>query len=484
MTGEPARLRLMKQAETPGTAAAPAGSEERAFTAVSGIVPDDGRLAHHATHVVKKNSPGPSSRTRTENELVGFVCDLLQAPDSAVGTVAAGLSDAALMVLRGARAARPHLRRPTVVLPQSAHPAWFVAAGTVGVTPVVIPVDAEGRVPVGPLTTAIKEDTVLVVASAPSYTHGTVDPVAWVAAATTAKGVPLHVDASSGGWALAYAELTGRLRQPWGFAVQGVASVTIDVGPDRGTDGDLSVLLHRTAADRRATQLAALSLRGPLTTAVAWQPSGGLLADANETLREVGHERCAELALDALDATSRLAEGLVDALGITLAARPDANTLTLRADASCDVFVFADALQRRGWTAQPFLPEMGGPMVRLPVTAATLPIVDECLSAIEEAIAETLERGRADVDPTLERLLERLDSSEVDEYSAGLLLDAAAVLDSSDPDQPDQRAATNLLLRAARPGVREVLLAARHDRDSVPVRHGAPRLVEIPPDED
>ncbi len=480
MSIEPARLRLMQQAAT--TAAEPTAdptAAERPVAPVGGLIADEGRLAHRATHLTRKKTPKPLSRAATENQVVGFVCDLLQAPPTAVGTIAAGLEASSLLVVRGAREARPRLRRPTMVLPESAHPAWFTAASSVGVTPVVVVVDADGTVPIGRLTTAITDDTVLVVASAPSYTHGTVDPVAWIAAATAGRGIPLHVDASAGGWALAYADLTGRVRQPWGFSVPGVSSITIDLGPDRGAASDLSVLLHRDAAERRLTQLAAISTRGSVEIASAWAPADARLTEVNQVLQGLGHERCAQLAVDALDATARLVEGLREGQGVSLLAEPDATTISLHADTGCDALVFVDALHHRGWTAHPVLTETGATVVRLPVTAAMLPGIDKCLAALEEASSDTLERGRAEVDPTLARLLHQLDPSDVSEYSAALLLDAAAVLDGSDDEQPERRSATNLLLRSAGPGIREILMTVHHDRESVPVRHGVPDLVEI-----
>ena len=469
MTTATARLKLMKPA--------PAEADgEPTLTALAGIDLDDGRLAHPATHGLKSGAQAPYGRQEAENELVGFVCDLLQAPDSTVGSIAAGIVESAVMVVRAARDARPHLKRPTVVLPQSAHPAWFAAAASVGVTPLVAPVTDDGSVQVGPIAALIRADTVLVVASAPSYTHGTIDPITYIAAAASAHDVPLHVDASNGGWALAYADLAGRLRDAWGFAVRGVSSITIDVGPDRGTAADLSVLLHRDAADRRVSYVSSLGQRGPVDAAAAWSPPSGVLGELAETLHEVGHERCAALALDGLEATERLAEGLIDARGITLVARPHATTIALRADTTCDIFVFADALHQRGWSVQPLFPDNGPPLLRLPVTAAMLPVVHEVLLAMEEASAEAKERGRAQVDPTLERLLEKLDPDSISPYTASLLLDAAAVLDESDPEHTDRRQATNLLLEAATPEVRETLVSFQRERLSVPRRRGKPTL--------
>ena len=77
---------------------------------MSGLVADEGRLAHRATHLTRKKTPKPLSRAATENQAVGFVCDLLQAPPTAVGTIAAGLEASSLLVVRGAREARRRRR--------------------------------------------------------------------------------------------------------------------------------------------------------------------------------------------------------------------------------------------------------------------------------------------------------------------------------------------------------------------------------------
>lgn len=463
MTRAPAHLQLMKQAGDDG--ADDSSHHEPALAPVVGSGPEDGRLAHLATR--RRGSDVPSLH-EAEARLVGFVIDLLEAPGGAAGRVVAGVGEAALVVLRGARDAHPGLRHATVVLPSSAHPAWFAAAVTLGLVPLVVPVDHEGRAPLGPMTAAIRDDTVLVVASAPSWTHGTVDPVGWLAAATQATGVPLHVDATGGGWTMAYAERAGRVGPTWGFAVGGVSSVSLDVGPDSGGASDLAVVVHREAAGARA-MTAALLARGPLELPAAWTRPGALLADVVETLHEIGHDGCAALAADALAATATVAEGVFAMGGVQLAARPDATVLTLRADTTCDVLTLADALHARGWTTHPVLPESGPPLLRLPVTAAAVAVVDDLVAALADAVSEAQARGRAQVDPTLERLLDRLDPDDVSDYTAHLLLDAATTLDTVDPDRVGRRSATNLLLAAAAPGIREALLSVHQLRLVSPV---------------
>lgn len=63
-----------------------------------------------------------------ENELVGFACDLLDAPDSAVGTVTSGGTESVLLAVQAARDAHPGTESPRMVLPSTAHAAFHKAA--------------------------------------------------------------------------------------------------------------------------------------------------------------------------------------------------------------------------------------------------------------------------------------------------------------------------------------------------------------------
>lgn len=164
-----------------------------------------------------------------ENELVGFACDLVDAPPTAVGTVTSGGTESIMLAVQGARDARPEVKRPTMVLAETAHPSFLKAARYFGVAPIITPVDAHYRAQVGLMAGAMDRSTVLAVVSAPSYPQGVVDPVSWIAAAAVARGVPVHVDACIGGFTLPFAERLGRPEPLWSFAVDGVTSISMDL---------------------------------------------------------------------------------------------------------------------------------------------------------------------------------------------------------------------------------------------------------------
>ena len=409
-----------------------------------------------------------------ENELVGFACDLVDAPPTAVGTVTSGGTESIMLAVQGARDARPGIRYPRMVLPTTAHPSFLKAAGYFGVEPVFVPVDAEHRAQVGPMAEAMGDDTVLVVASAPSYAHGVVDPIAWLGAAASAKGVPLHVDACIGGWILAYADRIGRVKPAWTFAVPGVTSISVDLHKYGYAPKGTSILLHRTSADRRPTYFASAAWPGytMVNTTMQSTKPGGPLAGAWVTVQTIGHDGYAELARACLDAVDLVVAGIEKIEGLELVVRPDSTLVALTCDASADVFTIADEMLERGWYVQPQLSWEGHPpTLHLSVSAATLPLVNECVEVLAASLKAARALGPLEVDPAVLGILaglvpERLSDADFD----ALLIAAGLASEGGAPTLPKRMAGINVLLDAAPPALREALLVAYLDRLFRPVR--------------
>ncbi len=222
-----ARLEALRADDVPVT-----GGRTLAYVYDSGL-PEADRAGREAVAAhAGSNGLDPTafpSLLAMENELVGLTADLLDAPATTVGTVTSGGTESVLLAVQAARDAHPEVERPRMVLPVTAHAAFHKAAHYFGVEPVVVGVDDEFRARPRATAAALDERTVLVVASAPSYAHGVVDPVPGIAAAAAARGIRCHVDACIGGWVLPYAERLGRPVTPWTFAVEGVTSISVDL---------------------------------------------------------------------------------------------------------------------------------------------------------------------------------------------------------------------------------------------------------------
>lgn len=409
-----------------------------------------------------------------ENELVGFGCDLVDAPPTAVGTITSGGTESIMLAVQGARDARPDVSHPNLVLPETAHPSFLKAAHYFGVTPVLTRVDSHYRAQVGAMAEAMDRNTVLAVASAPSYAHGVVDPIAWIGAAAAANRIPLHVDACIGGWILAYADRVGRLQPAWTFAVPGVSSISIDLHKYAYTPRGTSLLLHRTAAERRATYFSNADWPGYPVVDTTMQSTriGGPLAGAWVTVQSIGEAGYLGLAHDCLEAVDRLVAGIKELPGLELVVHPDSTLVVVRTDGSCDVFTIADEMVERGWHVQPQLSWRGEPAtLHLSVSASTLPLLGECQQALRDSVAAAQAVGPAVVPRAAREQLDLLSHEHLTGQAFDDLMTAAAIADPDGPlGSPGRMAPVNVLLDAASPELREELLKTYVERLFRPVR--------------
>jgi glutamate/tyrosine decarboxylase-like PLP-dependent enzyme len=411
-----------------------------------------------------------------ENELVGFACTLLDAPASAVGTVTSGGTESILLAVQGARDSRPDVTRPRMVLPTTAHAAFHKAAHYFGVEPALVPVGPDFRADATAMAAAIDEDTVLVVASAPSYAHGVVDPVTDIAAAAAQRGVRCHVDACIGGWVLPYAARLGREVPPWTFAVDGVTSISVDTHKYAYAPKGTSLLVHRDPGLRKPQYFASAAWPGytMLNATTQSTRSGGPVAGTWAVVQQVGDEGYLELADRAFAAVDAIVACIEWEPALRLVARPDSTLVALATDGSCDPFTLTDELVARGWYVQPQLSYGGhGPTVHLSVSAGTLPHVAAFGEALSESIAAAQAAGPVAVDPGVVAFIEALDPAALgDDDFDGLLAASGLVGTSADGDLelPSRMAQVNAMLDVASPAMREALLVAFLDRLQRPVR--------------
>ena len=417
------------------------------------------------------------SLLQMENDLVGLAADLLDGPPECVGSVTSGGTESLLLAVLTARDARSDVTAPEIVLPTSAHASFQKAAHYFGVTPVFVEVDAmTGRADAAAMAAAITDHTVLVVASAPSYAHGVVDPVTEIAGAASERGVRCHVDACIGGWVLPFLDATpdGRPVPEFTFAVPGVTSLSVDLHKYAYTPKGASVLLHRDAELRRPQFFA--SARWPgytmINSTTQSTRSGGPLAAAWAVTRSIGLDGYRELAGRVRDGVAALLSGVKGIEHLSPLVAPDSTLLALATDESCDVFTIADEMAAHGWFVQP---QMGfGPFpatVHLSVSAATVDRVDEALVALSASVDAARSRGPESVPPPLAAAVADLDPAMLDQAAFDHLLRAAGLAGpAGGVALPARMAPVNALLDAAPPALREALMITFLDRLARPAR--------------
>ncbi|WP_150244180.1 pyridoxal phosphate-dependent decarboxylase family protein [Nocardiopsis quinghaiensis] len=432
---------------------------------VAAYVYDPGRPeAREAGHraymeMIEVNGLDPTAFPSTvalERRVVGAVASVLGGDASTPGIFTSGGTESIMLAVKAARDTRPVRGRGEVVLPVTAHPAFRKACHYLGLDPVTVPVDPESlRAVPEAVSGALTPRTVMVVASAPSYPHGVVDPVAGIAALAAGRGVLCHVDACVGGWVLPWLE-EGTAPQ-FDLSVPGVTSLSCDLHKYGYTPKGASVVLFTDERLRRGAYYAGADWPGytVVNSTVQSSKGAGPLAGAWATLNALGSSGYRELAREAMAAARRLREGVADIPGLRVLGDPDAPLVALASD-EVDVFVLADRVAESGWFLQPQLSYAGIPAnLHLTLTGVSLAGVDALLEVLAGAV--TAVRGvRPPVPEGLAEAVSALDLSTLDDRGFVELL-ASVGVDLTGPGGAGM-AAVNTVLDGLEPSVREALL--------------------------
>ena len=189
---------------------------------------------------------------RFENDLMAFARSILNGDEQAVGSATSGGTES---IILATKAARDSLRaggvegRLNVVLPITGHAAFHKAAAYLDLDIRPTAVDEGFRAIPEAVDEAIDERTALVVASAPSYAHGVVDPIAEIGRVAKKTGRWLHVDACVGGMVLPFLDDA----PDFDFSIETVDSISMDLHKYGYTPKGASLVLYRDA-ERRSHQ--------------------------------------------------------------------------------------------------------------------------------------------------------------------------------------------------------------------------------------
>lgn len=326
------------------------------------------------------------SLARLEIEAADMVAGLLHGEPGRGGLTSGGTESIFVAVQVARTVARERgIDRPEVVTGRTAHPAFAKACHLLDVRQTRVGLRGDLRLDPAALRAAIGPDTAMVVASAPCYPYGLVDPVEEVAAAAADAGVLCHVDACLGGLILPFWERLGEPLPLWDFRVPGVTSISADIHKYGYAFKGASAIVFR---DKETSYKRIWFDDGVWGGGLYGSPTPAgtrpapPIAGAWAALRYHGEEGYLAKARKVLDATRRLVAGIEAIDGLRLTAEPDAPVLQLTSD-ELDLGAVADALEERRWwlDRQP-----GG--LHLMLSPYHVHVLDDLLADLAAAVAE------------------------------------------------------------------------------------------------
>jgi glutamate/tyrosine decarboxylase-like PLP-dependent enzyme len=344
----------------------------------------------------------PSAK-ELENRIIAAAIDLMQGGPEARGTFTAGGTESIMLSVKTARdyarANRPQIIRPELLLPETAHPAFFKACHYLDVTPVTVAVDPASfcAVPEA-MERSITANTLMMVGSAPSYAHGAVDPIEALGEVALRHRILFHVDCCVGGMYLPFARKLGHEVPRVDLAIPGVSQLSMDFHKWGYAAKGASAILYKDGEAMRRHQIFAWSGwtgYSVINPTVLSTRGAGPLAACWAILNFLGEEGYLRL----VDGTQRASE----AIRAGLRARPDfrilgdpkLNLFAFTSD-TVDLFALSEEMKRKGWFLQPQFGFSSSPAnLHLSVGHSNVAHVEELLRDLDTAVAELKARAAA-----------------------------------------------------------------------------------------
>jgi sphinganine-1-phosphate aldolase len=291
-----------------------------------------------------------------ETEIVQMTGRLLNGDEQIVGTMTSGGTETCLLPVATyrdrARAMRRLPFKPEMIAPRSIHVAWEKAAKYFGVKMVHAPLDDNYCVDVVAVERLINRNTILIVASAPCYPYGAVDPIPALGEVALRHKLPLHVDSCLGGFLLPFVERLGCPVTCFDFRVPGVTSIGADLHKYGFSAKGASVLLYRSMEYLQHQFFVYTDSPTGIfaSPAMLGTRPGGAIAAAWAALNAIGLDGYLDISRTIMETTNRLIKGIEGIDGLTVLGRPPMSVFAYAShDRSLDIYAVGDQLEARGW---------------------------------------------------------------------------------------------------------------------------------------
>jgi sphinganine-1-phosphate aldolase len=298
------------------------------------------------------------SMLKLETDVVRMVINLLHGDSHAVGHLTTGGTESIMLAVKTARdkarVEKPHIKEPEMVLPRTAHAAFHKAAHYLSVKPVLVDIDSQTfKVSTEDMENAITENTILLVASAPSYSQGVIDPITEIGEVAQKHNLLFHVDGCVGGLHLSFMRKLGHEIPDFDFTVPGVSSISTDLHKYGYAAKGCSVIMYRSKDIRKyqifaCTDTTAYTLINPT---VLSSKGGGPYAGAWAVLNFLGEEGYKRIIQTVQDAVQKLMDGINAIPELRVLGQPAMCMFSFASD-SINVYQLADEMNKRGWYIQ------------------------------------------------------------------------------------------------------------------------------------
>ena len=294
-----------------------------------------------------------SSILTMENELVQQTASLFSNNQKLFGNLTSGGTESIFLSILSARnysKQHKNIKNPEVILSSSAHPAFLKAMNFLRIKPIIVPTKKDFNLNLNGFKEAINQNTILLVASAPAYPTGMIDPISELSNLALENKLLLHVDACIGGFLLSYLKKCNYKIPLYDFNLDGVSSLSVDLHKYAYAPKGSSVLLYRNDELRKQQFSVYPNWEGGIygSTSFLGTKPGGIVAASWFALNHIGENGYIELTQKTMSATKVIYDFIQKSEHLSIIGNPIMSLIAFQSE-KYDIYHIADELSNLGW---------------------------------------------------------------------------------------------------------------------------------------
>jgi glutamate/tyrosine decarboxylase-like PLP-dependent enzyme len=256
---------------------------------------------------------------RMQTDVLQWTVDLLNGGPEGRASMMVGGSESIFCAVHAAREwareNRPQACEPyEIVMPRTGHAAFDKAAHYQGMTVKRVPAGPDFRADVEALESAVSDNTIMVLGSAPCWGFGLVDDIPGIGGIAERHGLWMHVDCCVGGFLLPFLERLGVEMPPFDFRVPAVCSISADLHKHGYTAKPASTVSFRSEWHQafNSVGVAINDWQSGMykSHGVVGSRPAGAISSAWAVMSTLGMEGYLEIARQSLDVKGNLVRGI------------------------------------------------------------------------------------------------------------------------------------------------------------------------------
>ena len=291
---------------------------------------------------------------KLEAEVVRMTLNLFNGDDNCCGTMTSGGTESLILACKAYRnyaKATRGVTKPNIVMSRSGHVGFDKGGHVLGMEVRHVPMDTDTWHPdLNKYERAIDSNTVMLVASAPQYPHGVMDPVEKIAAIARRKKLPLHVDACLGGFLIVFMKDCGFNVDPFDFRVKGVTSISADTHKFGYAPKGSSVIMYSDKKYIHHQYYISSDWSGGIfvSPTMAGSRSGGIIAATWASLVNHGLDGYRSMTKNVVSTLNYIVQGIRAIDGLEVLGDPRFCIVAFRSS-KFHIYSLADEMKERGW---------------------------------------------------------------------------------------------------------------------------------------